>query len=512
MARVRENLQQSLQTVLAHLPRNFDHYPPTDRLVLEKLLHVLEYYREADFNRKQLAQRMLDLRLEIRASKSYLATPYYWFAETFLKNAHLLLQNSLKYHATEFYGYLLRTLRGAPPIKGIFQLTRNAIPLGDPAWEKLQYESNKQLIFLTDDQLRILEAVYSSIAESGILAMDGNRLSEYLAERATFPSGVSVTQELTRLFSLIDGRWFFHFFTPAFGLDWLFVVFQLKLSTQLTSVIDLSDAKNSTLMASEVFRVNDQPNSYLGLLVVPSRDIETIMTFFYREEKKGSLSIGELSQISNTQRSASFFLYRPKSGWSDPPSTLLNRLTSELTSKELIGPQVKPRSLFIPRPFNTSWDYTQHPLQYQIITLYCKIPATYGFSSLPTLSRYDPASQLTRAEMGLIKQLYFNGVMTPFFVPWHLLSEFSLDLYAIHVPPMSFLLLQRFLNLLPFGRIYYTPDSILVLARLNSPLLHWIKETLNWKVHPIISYYTNVPHSIDWFDAQNNQWVSPEIL
>jgi hypothetical protein len=119
---------------------------------------------------------------------------------------------------------------------------------------------------------------------------------------------------------------------------------------------------------------------------------------------------------------------------------------------------------------------------------------------------------LTRAETGLIKQLYFNGVVTPFFAPWHLLGEFSIDYYSIHVPPLSFLLLQRFLNLLPFSQIYFTQNSIVVLAHLSSPLHHWIKEVLNWNILPIASYHSNIIRSIDWFDEKTLQWISPRIL
>lgn len=514
MARVRESLQQSLLTILNHLPENFAQYPPEDQLILNKLLQVLNHFKEANYDRKRLAQRMTNLRQEILGSEIYLTTPFYWCIGTFLKNAHLLLLNTFKYHANEFYTYMIHILRGATPKSGIYQLTRRGISFGDFAWEELQYESNRRLISLTDEQIRILEAVYSFITESGIYAMDPTRLRVYLDEQAII-SKLHSTPELKRLFALIDARWFFHLYPPAFGLEVLIVRFEIDPSVTIESVIDCNQVRNTTLRTSNVYRVSDQPHSYLGIFLVPDHNIEQLMSYFKRCEENDLLSLAGMAKVQTSQKSASLRLYRANTGWTKPSITMLRRITPELTSQTFQGVQKGPSSLFYPPPFNSRWSFTQHPLPLQIIELYCQIPPNYDYSVLPLISRIRPdrsVKQLTIAEIGLLKQLYYNRVMNVGFVSWYLVQEFSLDYYCLILPSLPLFQLQRFLELLPFSDLFFTPRFILVLTHLTAPLHKWIKNDLGWNVFPITSYYTPITPQIDWFQKHTLQWISPHVL
>ena len=137
----------------------------------------------------------------------------------------------------------------------------------------------------------------------------------------------------------------------------------------------------------------------------------------------------------------------------------------------------------------------------------------YSFSNLPLrLSDNQNSYSLTRAEIGLLKQLYYNQVVQIGFMPVRLVYEFSLDLYCVILPKIPLFQLKCFLDLIPYSEIYFTEKSIYVWARLTPKLVQWIESDLNWPVIPIRRImYPQILKS-NYYDPLKLQWRTPYIL
>ena len=507
----RESFKRFIKTILDHLPAFIKKYPPSDQLLLTDFLSVLQYYEEADYQRKKLLQRFEEYNKRLFGTEQYLHTAFLWFVSSYFLNAKQLLYVS-HFHANLFYEYLVKHLRGNSTIPGVYSLVRGNIPLSDPAWERLQYECHKLLIPLTNDQLQILKIVYSYIAEEGVYTLDHRQIKDVIFNRVEFPKKIKPFEELTRFFTLIDGRWFCHFFSPAFGLERLFFHIQLQESTSIEDIIDFHNPTNTVLCISDVYSARDLPNTYIGILLIPKQEIDQLESYLQHCENQGYLILKELIRITTTSTSASLNHYRANTGWFELNPTKMRRLTSAIKSKHPKKRQMESFSLFISRSFNHHWYYNQHPLPTKIIKLYCKIPHEYSYSSLPLRPSDQDSTALSRTEIGLLKQLYYNEVIRIGFVPWRLVYEFSLDLYYIIIPKIPIFQLKRFLNLLPYCDIYYTEKSISILARLTPKLVHWIENDLNWTVISIIRTHYRHNLNFNWFDSGKLQWKTPIVL
>jgi len=156
-----ESLKKYIKTILDQLPQYIEAYPPEEQELLIEFLSIVAYYEEADFQRKKLSQRFEEYNERVIKTNQYLNTAFLWFTESYLSTANLLL-NISKFHATSFYEYLTKYLRGNSVTPGVFQLLKKKCSLPDLAWEKLQYSSNKLLYPLSNDQFEILIAIYYS--------------------------------------------------------------------------------------------------------------------------------------------------------------------------------------------------------------------------------------------------------------------------------------------------------------------------------------------------------------
>ena len=183
-----------------------------------------------------------------------------------------------------------------------------------------------------------------------------------------------------------------------------------------------------------------------------------------------------------------------------------------MKSKHPTNKQNEDSALSLTSSFNQNWVYNQHPLPAKIIELYCKIPDEYSYSDLPLNSGNQHRTALSRDEIGLLKQLSYNEVVSIGFVPWRLMYEYSLDLYWINLPIIPDFMLKRFLNLVPYSDIYYTENSISLLTRLTPKVVHWIKTDLNWRVIPVT--LVHYPQNLDfnWFDVEKLKWKTPLLL
>ena len=508
----RESFKRFIRIILNQFPALIEKYPPSDQLLLTDFLSVLQHYEEADYQRKKLSQRFEKYNERVLETEKYLYTAFLWFVYNYFSNANLLL-NISKFHADSFYEYLAKHLRGSSTILGVYGLMRGNVLLSDLVWERLQYESNKLLVPLTNDQLQILKTVYSFITEAGVYTLDPRKLRSAIVKQVKFPKNLKPTDELNRFFSLIDGRWFLHSFDSAFDLENLVFHIQLQESTSLKDIIDFRSPTNTVLTVSDVYRAKDLPNTYIGNLLVPIQEIGRLKNYLQHCERQGYIILKELSKIRTIHKITSLSHYRANTGWFELSPTKMRRLTQLLTSKHPKKRRREISSRLFPPPFSLNWHYSHHPFPTKIINLFCKIPKEYSFLNLPLGStKNQEKSNLSRTEIGLLKQLHYNRVVNVGFLSFRLMYDFSLDAYWIVLPTIPIFQLKRFLDLLPFSEIYFTNNNVHIWARLTQKLVHWIENDLNWVVMPIMRSHYPLGLKFKWFDTETLQWNSPNVL
>jgi hypothetical protein len=507
----RESFKRFLKIIVEQLPAHIKQYPPSDQRLLREFISVIQHYEEADYQRRRLSQRFEEYNDRIIGTDQYLKTAFLWFVYNYFSNANLML-NISKFHANLFYEYLVKHLRGSSDTLGVYGLVQKNIPLKNLVWEQLQYESNELLIPLTEDELQILNTVYSFIEDKGVYTLDPQKLHATIVNQVSFSKNLKPSTELNRFFTRLDGRWFLRFYSPAFGLDRVFFQFQLQESTSLKDVIDFQNPVNTVLCLSDIYNVRNSSNTYSGVFLVPTHAVEQLGTYLRTLESEDILILKAFSRIVNGTTSASLYFYRANNGWLKLSSTEMKRNTQYLKSKNPRKSQTN-LFLFLPNQFNVYWRYSQHPLPIKIIELYCNIPHDYPYSNLPLSSIYNQKKgPLSRTEIGLLKQLHKNQVVQISFVPWRLVYEFSLDLYEIITPNMPVFQLKRFLNLLPFSEVYFTENSIHIRARIPSKLADWIENDLNWTIFSIMREHNPLNLELSWFDTNKLQWKTPLIL
>ncbi|MFX1505511.1 MAG: hypothetical protein ACFFDC_05280 [Promethearchaeota archaeon] len=505
----RESFKRFIRTIVDLLPPHIEKYPPSDQLLLQNFLSVLQHYDEADYQRNILSQRFNEYSDSLLGTDQYLQIAFLWFVQTYLTNANNLLKIS-KFHANTYYEYLVRHLRGSNNVPGAFELIRNQVPLTNLAWEKLQYESHKLIIPLTNDQLDILTYVNSAVLEEGIRALDSRKLKMFIFNQKNFPKKVNSNEELTRFFNLIDGEWAYRFFSPGFGLDWVFIQFQVEESTFLEDIIDFQQSQNTVISASDLYIARDLPNTYLGTLIIPSQELDRLINYFQRCERQGSLILNNLEKITTRSFSNSLTHYRANVGWYEQSPTRMRRLTQVLQAENPKKILKEDSLLFTPPQFNLDWHYHQHPLPTELIKLFCKISSqTYSYENLPFNQEISP---LTRTDVGLLKQLFYNQVLQFRFVPWRLIREFSLDVYCIILPKIPNFQLKHFLNLIPVSDIFFAEESIYIWTRLTPKLSQWITNDLNWTIISVTRKFVPSKLEFDYFDPLELQWRAEQFL
>jgi len=274
----RESLKKYLKTIIDQLPQYIAKYPPVEQELLKEFISIVALYEEADFQRQKLSDKIEESRKEIVKQKNYVLLPFSWFTETYFQNANVILSIS-KFHATEFYEYLVTHFRSNSQVPGAFELIRKNIPLSDLAWENLQYECYNLLVPLTNDQVQILETIYDCIKKTGISSLDPRRLKTEIFNQIKMSRNVKRLVELKRFFTLIDATWFLRFNSPAFGLDRLFFHVQLNGSSSLADLFGYQDPKNTVLSISDIHQVRELTDTYMGTLYIPSQDIDLLIEY-----------------------------------------------------------------------------------------------------------------------------------------------------------------------------------------------------------------------------------------
>jgi len=332
-------------------------------------------------------------------------------------------------------------------------------------------------------------------------------------QQLQIPSNAKTTADMKRLFTILEATWYIRFHSPAFGLDRLFFHIQLKSASSLQNLIDFQNTSNTVLNISDIYRIRGKLNTYIGVFYVPSQKFDLLITYINKLEKEGKIRTNSLEKIETRWFSISLHQYKSDLGWLDPTKTKLKQVAQTINSKASEKRKRKVDLLYIPPSFNTKWFFNEHPLPLKLIELYCKMPQTYSYSNLPLGSYANQQNKnLLKADIGLLKQLYYNRVLQIEFIPLGLVYDYSLDLYHIKIPRNDSLQLKPFLALIPYSEFIETEQNVQIWARLSDTIRQWIEKDLMWQVQPMIrdQYTRNL--DMKWFNKKELQWITPKIL
>ncbi len=261
------------------------------------------------------------------------------------------------------------------------------------------------------------------------------------------------------------------------------------------------------LCNSNVYKIRDDPNGYIGTLLIPSDKYSDIQGYLQHCEDQGLLTLSGLTRIRKIHRSASLTLYQADNGWGNLNQSIRNQLTQQLKIKRPRKRRVKLRSFFITSSLDSFWHYKNHPHSSHIIKLYCKLPQDpIAFNDLSLKLEFS------KSELELLKDLFQNQAISIGFLSYRLWYEFSLDAYWIKAPKMPLEQIERLLQWLPFCEMFFTKENIHLRIRLTSDLYQWIKEDLEWEIAPIMIGPQPSDINYNWYNPKKLEWIVPSIL
>jgi hypothetical protein len=505
-----EKYKLMIKTVIDQIVTYIPHYSFTEQQLLQEFLEILGSYDEADYNRSRLFVLFSEYSQKIYRSEEYLQTPFLWFTESFFARAYRIL-NSTNFRAESFYRYLASHLRKKGKILGVFDLIRDRTPLTDLAWEKLQHSSNALLDPLTKIEILIIQTIQETLKKLGPYSLDQVHLKNFISRK--IPLSKNSLKELNSFFNEIEGRWSLIFHSPAFGIEKLFFHITLSNSNSLEEFLPLASSSNTILTLSDIYRVEGTSNSFLGILYVPSPDLQSLIEYFQRAEIKQRLTINDLSPIEMIHRSISLNQYSTDRGWNKIRKNQILGLKQNIKYDKTGDSPPKNTALTITPAFNRSWNYRNHTLPAEIIRFYCRTRFNYLFSELP-LRKYNDKNEgaYSLPEIGILKDLHKKQVIHINFVPWQIVWEYSHEPYWINLQGSSTKYLTELQKLIPFGQSYITTKHSHLYTYLTPQLANWIENSLQCQIYQIrLSNFPASPH-YSWYDNENKCWLTPQIL
>ena len=188
----------------------------------------------ATIAREELILRITEFYDKQRKRRNYQDLPYLWFIVTFFENTVQLLRVA-DFHASHFYEYLMRALRNNGEVMGVFALIKENIPLESAKWENLQEFCVKIYPPLKQNELDILNSIYTYISNSSYLSLDRKALKNHLDEKMTYSHNY---KELANLFTRIGSNWYLWHHLKSYDLKEFGFRVRLADSVQLNEIID----------------------------------------------------------------------------------------------------------------------------------------------------------------------------------------------------------------------------------------------------------------------------------
>ncbi len=509
MAYQRESWKRFIEIVLTKIPTFIEKYPPKSQTILNDFFRVIKYHEKAAFDRKELSNQFNSFNEKYYRSDEYIETAFLWFAIEYLKNAIRLLSIA-DFHADNFYQYLTTFLKGNSNITGIFHLISKETPLFDLKWEKLQYACSKLQFSLSSEQLHYLKSLYTLVSETEPKFFDPRRL-KYSVESLVKSSGTS--RNLSNLLTQLEAQWNYWLSPTAFGLSNVYVQFQLEESVSLKEIIDHRNLNNTTLTNSRIFQIRNSPGLYAGFLVIPTIFTDQLIRYFNICEKGKKLVIKELDTIKNIRFSASLNLYQNNRGWGELSKTDLGRLAQKLKTEQPRKDRTKLLPFYLTQEFNRNWSYLENPDPSNLIALYCKSYPIFSLNDLNSeLNNKSALQEFDKTDCEILKTLHQEKVVQLNLIYTRLILEYSIDQYLVEIPFMPIEQLSRLLTFLPWTELFYTSRNILMITYLTAFSSEWMKKNLVWTVKNIIESNIPIPPKISWYDTENQQWNTPQLI
>ncbi|MHA1979200.1 MAG: hypothetical protein ACW98I_20025, partial [Candidatus Hodarchaeales archaeon] len=393
---------------------------------------------------------------------------------------------------------------------GVYELIRKQTPLSDTKWEKLQYACAKMLKPLTEEQVNIIKGIVKIIKNQGIYALDPRKIKKLIAP--IFPKGTKIEKILSAFLENLESVWYLDFHSPAFGIERFFFHIEESRST-IDEIIDFQDLNNTLLCMSNIYAARDNNEEYIGILDVPNQDIKLLPDFMKNHEQKGTFVLKELTHIKNSYRGFSIEKYAADEGWQKIRKKDLQKYKDSLKSAEREKNQRNDLLTYIPPQYNQNWQFDQHQLPVRLIKLYCSTTTTYDYQELK-IAKLNQIKEdtISKSNIGLLKQLNYNKILSIGWIPLRLVYEFSLDYYWIKIPKKYSNNLNVLLRIVPISLVYLSDDEIYVWLYLTPQLKNWIKDELKWEIHHVSRYISPQNLSINWFDEKEMRWKTPQVL
>jgi len=499
-------LRQNINIILHLLPEIVRKYPKEDQELIIDFLDVIRYFEEVDYNRDLLIERFSECSHKARSNNRYLDTPFLGFTVIIAENA-LYNLSIARFQSQEFYSSLLQQLRL------LFHLLKVKEPLVSIKFEEALQKIKMLHSPLTFDEFRLLNQTYSILKSGGIKILNSNYIRKEISNNEPLLRRSTTKKEITRLFKLVEGRWWIHFHSPAFGLSRVVFEFKRKKSVPLTEIIDLNDQKNTTLCNSDFFKPCGSDTEYIGIFLVPNKDLNLLNIYFQQCEEKGMIISKELTTIHSRRRSTSLKYYKDGTGWNSQPRSkekLLEKLIRSSDPNERMREEIL---LNYTPPESPSWYYSDQPNAKQIIELYCRSPTEFSYMNLPfNIQTESNPGKFSWNDIELLNRFYEEKVINIGFIPWRIIDDYSTNMYFVKASNLPLSKIEQFLNVIPYAEVYFSSKDLFLWTVLKPKKVKWIKNSLRFTIIPIKRIHVIKDLDFQWFDMKTLQWFTPKLL
>jgi hypothetical protein len=508
--------EQMPNPIFQVLYKQLEQYPPEEHQILSKFLTILNFsYQETSTSagRTEIIRMIEDFISEYfrdkmgRPQKEYLEYPFLWFAIWFLQNLKLFLHpDVVDFHATEFQHYLRKHLRGNALNKntGVFKLIKNGVSLKNHTeWGKMEEFTLLAMPKLTEKDIQIMKAAFSSLNLLGIGNFSSQRVHDFLARNQKVDK-----KAISRLFHLLDQNWMFSLPASALGIIRGIFHFSLKNAQSIQEIIDFQNPQNYILQNSRVYQVNGSSTEYTGFLVVAKEDWPKLESHMRDLDIQQKIQLHTLAEISAFRTFISLYSYQPSLGWEYLNTTDLNKLKSKLKTSQprrrTTSPILQELDFITPLPRNLESTKIG-----DFVKLFLKFQGTYKWNNLPLDPTTEESRQASEEEIGLLKYLIQEQAIHFIADMERLRTEFSSYIYWTKIPMMPFFQIQRFLMHLPFGSIFVTDDHYYLWGNLPFGYVKWLNEHLKWRSTQVVQNHTPASYDPSWFDFTQTRWKTP---
>jgi hypothetical protein len=401
-----------------------------------------------------------------------------------------------------FYDYLLSILRGTTgQYDGVFQLLKNNIPLKDFRWEELQYISARMHIPLESKELDIVKYVYELLRTHPLQILKPRRLRSVILNHYDLPR---LSNRLPKLFTLLNAKWTVWPQYSAFGIESFIIHLKINPENTLANIIDFKEESQSILSTSTIYSIRKTENDFTGFLHLPHGSKSHFVSYLTNKKTNGELNNFTLVKILENRWTYSLAQYQVDSGWKELNKSAW-RSRVHLMQLETLPRRRKQINFEFTTPIMEKvWSYRELNDPSVAIKLTCK-KNIFDYSDLLAES-YNPD------EIQLLKELIRKHSIFIDFFPYRLCAEYSLDLYLIKAPRISFYQLKRLLELLPTARVAITINQSYIFTYLTNVMAQRIHSDLGWHLFPLLPAHTAAKRTLDMFDNELLEWRLPKIL